>query len=337
MKIKKYIFASFILINIVGWYIYGFMTQESLRVDFFGLEIATMPIALWVAVVMGVLFLASLLHMIYYSFKNSLTSRRYAKDFDHIVDAVVDAYLAKEPKTQEYKMPRYKLLGSVIANSKVFPKSFKLDVDDKRVLEVLEVLEKIANGEVAELKRYSLPISNDLVIQNERNRYKKGELSAEVVLANPNRYDASLAKEVFVDFVKKAPLDQILKYKNYLTKDALFEFLPRINGNEETLIVENATLINLIKDLSLSKDEYIAMSRALSKSMLPEQRMKLFETLSNEKESVADAYIYTLFDLEMVSMAKEILANTKEGEYAKFKMFVALKDCNKHFNIDHLI
>jgi hypothetical protein len=71
--------------------------------------------------------------------------------------------------------------------------------------------------------------------------------------------------------------------------------------------------------------------------MLPEQRMKLFETLSNENELTMEAYLFTLFDLEMLTPAKEILDASQNSDYAQFKAYSSLKECGKHFNINIFI
>ena len=71
--------------------------------------------------------------------------------------------------------------------------------------------------------------------------------------------------------------------------------------------------------------------------MLPEERMKLFESLSDTNEEAMDAYLFTLFDLEMLAPADEILEISQPEEYLNFKAYRALKDCNKHYNINLFI
>lgn len=333
MYLKKYSIASLILIALVGWYVFGFITQESLTIDFFGMQSATLSIALWVAIPMFALYVASLFHMAFYSLKNSMLTRKYEKDFDKIVDAMVDAYLSKENRSYTYKTNRYKILGALVDNSKIFPKNFDANVENKKISDVLNIINRIRSGEVVELKKYALLPSNEFVIQNERNRYKKGDINAESILSHSNKYDESLCREVFVDYVKKAQLSQIQKYQNFMTKESMYVILSRINADNDTLIIENEVLISMFKGLNFTRDEYIEVSKKLSKSMLPEQRMKLFEILSNESDYIMDAYLYTLFDLEMLSMAKEILSNSQENEFVRFKIYRDLRECSKHYNI----
>ena len=67
--------------------------------------------------------------------------------------------------------------------------------------------------------------------------------------------------------------------------------------------------------------------------MLPEQRIKLFEQLSDKNEEALGGYIYTLYDLGMFSTADEILDNSQPGEYIYFKAYRSLKECNKNYDI----
>ncbi|MDD3505883.1 MAG: hypothetical protein PHX65_04970 [Sulfurimonas sp.] len=335
MHIKKYTIAALILIVLIGWYVYAFITQESMSFEFFGTIMPSFSIALWVVIPMIILYVASVIHMLFYSFLSNLKRRKYEKDYEKIVDAIIDAYLGKKERLNSFKTDRYKLLGSIIDNATIFPiGEFNTDIKNKKLSEVLTLINSIRNGQAVELKKYSLLPSNELVIQNERNRYKKGDISAENILSEKNRYDISLRKEVYVDFVKHASLKAIEKYKETLTKEALFEILSRINADAHTLEISNDSLISLFHNLKLNSKEYIEASKKLSKSMLPEQRIKLFELLSNEDEAAMEAYLFTLFDLEMLTPAKDILDISQPNEYMSFKAYSSLRDNGKHFDIN---
>lgn len=338
MHIKKYTIAAFILIVVVGWYVYSFVTQESASISFFGLVLPSMPIAVLVIIPLTILYIASVIHMLFYSLIGALKLRKHEKDHDRIVDSIVDAYLGKEKRSNSFKTDKYKLLGYLVDNAIIFPtEDFDFEVDNKKINDVLSAINSIKKGEVVDLRRYSLPYSNAYVIQNDRNRYKKAAISAEDILSGVNKFDISLRKEVYVDFVKTAPLNAIEKYKNALTKEALFAILSRINADTKTLVVSNDSLISLFKDLKLTSEDYIEASKKLSRAMLPEQRIKLFETLSNENDAATEAYLFTLFDLEMLTPAKEILDISQPNEYAHFKAYSSLRECGKHFDINLFI
>jgi hypothetical protein len=338
MHIKKYTIAAFILIVVVGWYVYAFVTQESASIEFFGLALPSMPIAVLVIIPLTILYIASVIHMLFYSLIGALKLRKHEKDHDRIVDSIVDAYLGKENRSSSFKTDKYKLLGYLVDNATIFPtEDFDFEVDNKKINDVLTAINSIKKGEVVDLRRYSLPPSNAYVIQNDRNKYKKAAISAEDILSGVNKFDISLRKEVYVDFVKTASLNAIEKYKNALTKESLFVILSRINADTKTLVISNDSLISLFKDLKLTSEDYIEASKKLSRAMLPEQRIKLFETLSNENDAATEAYLFTLFDLEMLTPAKEILDISQPNEYAHFKAYSSLRECGKHFDINLFI
>jgi hypothetical protein len=59
--------------------------------------------------------------------------------------------------------------------------------------------------------------------------------------------------------------------------------------------------------------------------------------LSDENDEAMEAYLYTLFDLEMIAPADAILEISQPDEFLNFKAYRALKENNKHFNINLFI
>ncbi|MDA7816662.1 hypothetical protein N9A28_00555 [Sulfurimonas sp.] len=338
MYIKRYTIASLILMVFIGWYVYSYITQDSVSIELFGSALPSLSIAMWVVVPLIVLYIASVFHMSFYTFLNGLKLRKYEKDYEKIVDAIVDAFLGKDNRSNTYKTDRYQLLGALVDNATIFPHgSIESDISNDKINVVLGLINKIRNGESVDIKKYSLPSSNSLSIANSRNRYKNSDITAEDILSTPSKYDKSLAEEVYVDFVKDAPLYAIELYKDFLTKDSLFIVLSRVNADENTLEISNESLMELFKILDLNSADYIKVSQALSKGMIPEQRIKLFDTLSTSDDSLIESYLFTLFDLEMIDPALEILDSSQDSEYVKFKAYSSLRECGKHFDINLFI
>lgn len=320
----------------VGAYIFAYVSQDTTSIDLFGIPLPSFAIAIWVIIPVFILYLASVLHMSFYAMVGNFKLRKFEKDFDTIINAIADAYLGKENRHYSFKTDRYKLMGTLLENTTLYPiGELSTTVENEKLNSVFKAIEEIKNGNVVDLKPYNLSSDNQLVIQNERNRYKKGELTAEDLLANSTKYDDILCKEVYTDFVAKAPLHAIEKYKGYLTKESLYVILSRVNADSFTLEINNDDIVSLVQRLELSKDDYIKLSAVLSSGgMIPEQRMKLFEMLSERDEDAVGAYLFTLFDLEMLAPADEILDNSQNDEFEKFKAYRALKECNKNFNIE---
>ena len=338
MHIKRYTIAAFILIFAVGAYVYTYVTQESMTLDFFGITLPSLSVALWVVVPLVILYIASVLHISFYSLLGGFKIRKYEKDYDKVLDLIVDAYLGKKDRKHEFKTSPYSLLGRLLDNSTIFPNGdieFQFESEKtKKMREILNLINAIKAGEVVELKSYNLSADNPLVIQNNRNKYKKGELKAEDILSSASKYAKELIEDVYVDFVKTAPVSGIDKYKEFITLQAFYEVVARINAEENTIEMSNEALITLLSGLDVTRDDYLRISRIAAEHMIPEQRIKLFEMLSTEDDEAMDAYLYTLYDLEMVTPANDILDLSQPEEYQKFKAYRALKECGKQFSIE---
>ncbi len=341
MYLKRYTIASLILMVLVGWYVYAYVTHESLSLNFFGVNLPSISIALLVVLPMFVLYIASVLHMAFYSMVGGFRLKKYEKDYEKLIDAIADAFLAKDKKPErEFRTARYKLLGKIVDNSKVFPQTEKLlALENEKLRNIIELIHQIKNGEVVNLKKLDLPSDNPLVVQNNINRYKTGELSAEEILINSKNYTADFLQKVFMDFIQEAESEKIMKYyKDFMTKEALFDIIARVVDEKKPLSFSADELYELITSVSdLSKEEYIVISKTLSKGWMPEERLKLFEKLSEKDDKATEAYLYTAFDLEMIELADEILDASSPEEYANFRAYKALKECNQNYNIDIFI
>jgi len=336
MYIKRYSIAAFIWIALVGWYVYAYISHDTTSIDIFGVHMPMLPVAAWIIAPLVVLYIGSVFHMAFYSMLGSFRLRGYEKDFEKIIDAIIEAYLGKKMRSYNFKTERYKLLGRLLENSTIIPSGDLVgNTGNEKIDRVLRMIDDIKHGKVVDLRPYNLLPENPLVIENEKNRFKKGDISAADILANCTKYAESFCQYIYTEYVKTASLQNILKYKAFLTEESFNKIIERINSEEHPLTISNEELIELLKKFNFSKKEYMDFAITLSKAgMIPEQRMKLFETLSNENhEDVMDAYLFTLFDLEMIALADEILQNAHPDEFENFRAYRALKECGKNYSI----
>jgi len=342
MYIKRYSVAAFILMAVVGWYVYAYLTNDTMTLNFFGVyELPPLSIALLVIVPTFLLYVASVLHMSFYNMLASLKQRKSQKDYEKLFDSITDAYLGKQDRKHNFKTAEFELFGKLLDNSIVFPNGeIALDESDDRVKKLtvaLKAIKDIQSGEVVELKAFSLATDNPLYIQNQRNMYKKGTIKAEDILSHPAKYTKELAQEVYKDYITNATVVNIEKYKEFLTQETLLKILARINADENSLDMNNESIVSLLEVLDLKHADYMQISKVTARSMNPDQRIKLFETLSAEEEEAVEAYLYTLFDLEMLEPAYALLEISQPDEYKKFKAYKALRDNNQNFNIELFI
>jgi hypothetical protein len=337
MHIKRFTFASILFFIITYGYILGFVTDEHIAITAFGINLPSLQIAVWVLIPLILYYFAAIAHMMYHSLLGSLKLRRYEKDFEKLSVAMSDAILSKENRKNSYKTARYEFFGNIFDHSMIAPNSDLVKTGNEQVDNALAILNDIKSGKVVDLKKQNLDKSNPFAVANEMNRFHNGDISAEDILSHADKYTLGLTKKAYEKFVEESAFFAIEKYGKFINKNSLFTVLRRINAKEKSIEVANEALIVLIELVDLTKSDYIEISTVLSENMLPDQRIKLFELLS-EKENVInevamDAYLYTLFDLEMLSPADEILENSQPDEYMNFKAYRALKGSNQNFDI----
>lgn len=337
MYIKRYSVAAFILMALVGSYFYISFPSEKLVVAVLGINLPVLPLAFWVVFSMFVLYIASVGHMLYYSIIGSFKLRKYRKDSETFSDSIKDALLGRLERNHQYKTDRYALFGNVLDNSRLEILNAVSATGDEKLAHVIELVTKIKNGENVDLKKYRLSIENPLVQQNDMNAYRNGELSEEQVLNNADKYSEELVSLAFTNYAKTAPLHLIEKYKAFLNKEVLFKIVARVNADENILDISTDSLIAMFSEVELNEEDLVNLSATLSEHMLPDERIKLFQKLSEGSEVATPAYLYTLFDLEMLAPAVEILENSQPDEFIYFKAYKALKDCNQNFSIDLFI
>lgn len=337
MYLKRYTLGTLALMLFMGWYIsqyLGFSQTEA--ISFFGIQLPALPVAVLVLVPVFVLYIVSVFHMFYYSVRSFFNLRNYKKDYESLIDVVVDELLLVQ-KSHTFKTDRYKLLGAVLESTAMVPKGDLTLTDNEKVNAALEVIHEINDGKVADLKKFNLPSDNELVLKNQKNRMMTLDLSPEEILNKSENYSEDILEKAYMNYVATAPMFAIEKYQEYISKDALYIILARINSEENTLEVSNESLLELIARLVLNKADYLSISKELSIHMIPEQRMKLFEVLADQDEQAHEAFLYTLFDLEMVDTAKEFLETQRPDEAMKFRAYLALKESGHIFNINLFI
>ncbi len=334
MYIKRYTAAAFLLMILTGWYVYAFVSHESMGLDLFGIHLPAFPIALWVVVPLFLLYLASVVHMSYYSLVGSFHLRRYTKDFEKFAEALRDALLGKKNRHSEYKTERYATLGKVLDHCRIVPDTALSESGNEEIDGALKLLRDIEAGEHVDIRRFHLENDNPLVVKYHRNRFARGEVIAEDILSKPERYSRELAVEAYKSYVKDASLASIVKYKQYMSRDALEMILRRMNAKENGIEPDTEVLIDLIGQIEVSEDDFICGSIILAQTMLPQQRITLFEKLSDVNEDAMAAYIYTLYDLEVVEEANNLLDGARSDEYLQFRAYRALKEANKNYSIN---
>lgn len=332
MHLKRYTFASLLLMILVGVATYT-INNETISFDLMGIHFPNLPIAFWVVVPVALMYLASIMHMAFHSLLGNLKLRKLNRDGEKMVDSLRDALLGVKDRNNVYKSDTYKLMGKLIDNALLLPLDTLKEVGDEKIDEVLQLLRDVQEKKKVDIKKFHLANSTSLMIQNNLNRLERNEISADEVLSRADMYGDIVCLKAYETYVKTASVGSILKYKQLFKMPSLQAFVARINSAVDGIEMSNDELISLLKTLKLNSNDFIDLSITLSKNMLPEQRIRLFETLSESNDEAMEGYFYTLYDLQMIDTANEILNNTAKDDYLIFKAYRDLKRSNKHYDI----
>ncbi|MFZ2890137.1 hypothetical protein [Sulfuricurvum sp.] len=332
MQLKRYSIASFILMILVAVAVYS-VDNGSISFDLLGMHFPNLPVAFWVIVPLFIMYLASLLHMGIYAIMGNFKLRRLNKDHEKMMDALRDSLLGLSERNYVYKSDAYKLIGKLVDNSLILPYETLRSIGNEKIDEALELLRDVKEKKKVDIKKFHLPATTSIAIQNNLNRFERGEIDADAVLSRPDNYGEIVCVKAYELYIKTASVGSVIKFKYLFTKSSLITFIQRINASENGIQITNEELVSIFSILKLQVHDWIDLSEAMSKNMLPEQRIRLFEMLSENNDDAMEGYLYTLYDLQMIDTANEILNNTANNDYLIFKAYRDLKRANKHYDI----
>lgn len=332
MQLKRYTIASLILMILVAAAVYS-IDNEAISFDLIGLHFPNLPVAFWVVVPLIIMYLASLLHMGVYALVGNFKLRRLNKDHEKMIDALRDSLLGVTERNYVYKSDAYKLMGKLIDNALILPYETLRSVGNEKIDEALELMRDVKEKKKVDIKKFHLPTTTSIAIQNNLNRFERGEIDADSVLSRPDSYGEIVCAKAYESYVKTASVGSVMKFKHLFTKASLIDFVQRINASDNGIQITNEELATIFGSLKLSNYDWVDLSEAMSKNMLPEQRIRLFEMLSEHNDDAMEGYLYTLYDLQMIDTANEILNNTAHNDYLIFKAYRDLKKANKHYDI----
>ena len=162
MYLKRYTVAAFILMALVGSYFYISFPNEKLAVAVLGVNLPSLPIAIWVVLAMFVLYLSTVGHMLYYSLVGSLKMRKFRKDSETFLNSVSDALLGRIERSHTYKTERYTVFGKVLDASRLEVLKDVTETGDEKIDQIIDLVKKINNGVYVDLKKYRLSGQNPL-------------------------------------------------------------------------------------------------------------------------------------------------------------------------------
>ncbi len=336
MRLGTYIFSGLILILLTAGGVY-LLNPGSYSVTMLGITLH-LPIAVWVGLAMGLLYLLTILHMVYHGTRGYFRRRKLLQDTEEMKDALYWSLL-QEPKAHRYATPQMREGAPLLNVSRLEVIGSVQGLSDK-LAKALEWVKQIENGEYVDLKAKKierfLSRENPLVVRNQLNRLEHEKGFAEEVLNSREGYAPEVAKRALEKMVHSEDLYKLKKYAPILGKSELFTLLDRVDAKEE-IGFSPEMLDAFLAGHELECTDYMRIARTTLKRFSPDENLALFKRLAKSSEKAQNAYLYILFEYEMLDEARRFLEEHDEQEFKPFRAFLILKRGKYHFKIDDLI
>ncbi len=330
MGIKRYVLLSIIYMLAVGLYVYSF-NGDNYTLKVYTLSL-TMPIAIWIVVPVILLFLASISHLTYYSFKDFFYKRALKKDLDTYVKVSKKIILGEE-SSLKFKTDIFGLPSFITRTLNYVKKADISSLKNDELKECYTLVDNIRDGKYEDLKKFKLSPTNELFIQNEKNRLKSEPKYAYTILKTCKNLESDLCQKAYGELLNIGTFSEIKKYNFPIDKNIFRRMMERYLDSEDNFDMDIESIKEMLETFNATSEDYLELAQEIRIKLSPDELIELFKKLYNEKGHIAaNAYLYTLFELEMIDKVREILEVSEEEDFLKFKTLLFLRDHGK--NID---
>jgi len=334
MRVGLYIFAALVLIMIVGGLAYS-VNPEYYRVEMVNISL---PIAAWIVLPMLLLFLFTIAHMLFYGIKNYFLLKRWHKDTDTLEDALYWS-LVNEPKEQSYTIDEVRSAAVLLGKASI-------DVSDDvegltpRLARVVNIIRKIKSGQYIDLKEEKMSKvfkpGNPILIQNRLNCLESDDEFVEGVMKATSEYSEVVQKEALYIFAQKVDFIKARKYAKVYDVPNFLAMLERMAPHDKLgLTIE--ILAEFVEALEFKCEDYIKVALITKKYFKPEENLNLFRDYQKEDEKAQNAYLYLLFEYELIEQASNYLDEQEADEFVKFRALNTLKKEHNKYKLEDIM
>ena len=334
MKLGLYTFAALTFILLVGGFVYTLELGEY-RLDTINI---ILPVTIWVVLPLVLLFLFTVGHILFYGMRNYFQIKKWKKATVTLEDALYWS-LVNEPKEQKYAIEE-------VGSSAVLLGKASIDVSDNiegltpRLARVVNIIQKIKNGEYVDLKEHKMAKvfnpGNPILIQNRLNCLESDEDFVEGVMRATSDYSEMVQKEALEIFARKTDFETARKYAKVFDVKNFLVMLGRVT-NEDNLGLNSEILTDFVNALELRCADYIKVAVITKKYFKPEENLLLFRSYQANDEKAQNAYLYLLFEYELLDQASSYLDEQEKSEFVKFRALKTLKQEHGTYRLEDII
>ena len=165
---------------------------------------------------------------------------------------------------------------------------------------------------------------NPILIQNRLNRLENDEKFAEEVMKAASEYSPAVQAQALESFARKVDFIQARKYAKVFDVKNFFVMLDRVSA-ENNLELTPEILTEFVHALDMECQDFIRIASVTKKYFNPEENITLFRRYQTETTKAQYAYLYLLFEYELLEQVGLYLQEHEENEFIKYRALYTLK------------
>lgn len=335
MGLKAYIGFSLLFLIATGVAVFANVAGDY-QLEIYGI-ILNLPVVFWVLLPAAILFILSVLHLMFYGTINYCKNRAYQKDEATLVETVKALLLDKTDK-KKCKTGGYKNLSTILSQLEVNVKDNAFTSSNESLNQVVSQIKDIKAGKFVNEKSLKLDKDSPLAKQNLMNKMNEQPDYSLDILKKSEQFPEEVVRVAFFNVLENKAMTTVKKVYTNVKLDremALKLFLKDIDNKDFGLTKEE--IIKITKSLDYTSEEYLVLAKLYKDALSPDKYLELFEAIFETQNEIAtNAYFYVLCELEMIDKVRDLLTGYNENELLPFRALLDLKDAGKHYTLEDL-
>ena len=323
MKTRKFLVYCIIYIAVVAGLTYS-LNSSDFTFEFLGQAI-TLPVAVWVALPVALLALLAILHIAYHGYAFYRYKKWIKKDSQLYKDLAKETLLGFD-SNKEFKTNAYKIASQVTRSISPWNEFKEMGVDDAELNNIMQTIKSIKNNEIVDLKKFRLAKDSKINILNELNKIEQLPTYYLDLLKNHDLND-TLKKAAVAKLIKTANFSDIKRANLDLTSEEIMTIIARFVNDEIDLSSDE--IFDLLNNVKVTKAQYDKAAIMLRNKLKPDAFIGIFEKLKSIHADADEAYVYALFELQMLDKVREAIENSDPDEFKEIKVLLFLRDNGK--------
>jgi hypothetical protein len=337
MRIGLYFFFALILTGLTGAYVHSLHLGNHVH-KIMGIDV-NLPIAGWIIMPMVILLVFTLIHMMYYGTLAYFARKKWIKDAQTLEDALYWSLL-KEPREHKYLTKEIRNRAKLLSRS-ILEVRGTVEGVSERITNTIALVKDIERGEYVDLKEKNLAKklskNNPIYIKNTLNRLDKDPKFVEEVLQASSSYSKEAVRKALKLFAQKETFYKAKKYVKIFDVENFFVMLERAVEGKEDIGMSEEMIRYFIAELPFACREYMHLARLCVKKFTPDTNLAMFKSFQKQDETASQAYLYILFEYEMLDKVEEFLSEHGEKEFVRFRALYTLKKMNNKYNVEGMV